>query len=66
RLQPELLYEAEEIFFSGTPIKVLGVKRVEDRDLSAPGPVTKRLSALMTDIVSGRDERFKEWLFPVG
>ena len=66
RLQPELLYEAEEIFFSGTPIKVLGVKRVEDRDLSAPGPVTKKLSALMTDIVSGRDERFKDWLFPVG
>lgn len=65
RLQPELLYEAEEIFFSGTPIKVLAVRRVEDRDLSAPGPVTKRLSALMSDIVSGRDERFKEWLFHV-
>lgn len=67
RLQPELFREAEEVFFSGTPIKVLAVRRIEDRELSGvPGPVTKRLSALMAEIVSGRDKRFKNWLFSVG
>jgi len=31
-----------------------------------PGPVTRKLSALMGDIVAGKDDRFKAWLFPVG
>lgn len=67
RLPPELLDEAEEVFFSGTPIKVLAARKIEDREFrDAPGPVTKRFSALMAEIVSGRDKRFKNWLFPVG
>ncbi|MGD2126638.1 MAG: branched-chain-amino-acid transaminase [Desulfobacteraceae bacterium] len=67
RLRPELLYEADEIFFSGTPIKVLPVRQIEDRQLAdTPGPLTRKLSALMQEIVAGRDERFKDWLFPVG
>lgn len=67
RLRPELLYEAEEIFFSGTPIKVLAVRRIGERELDeVPGPLTRRLSAFMGEIVSGQEEQFKGWLFPVG
>ena len=66
RLQPEDLYQASELFFSGTPMKVLPVRKMETRVFEeVPGTVTRRLSQLMEDIVSGRDERFKEWLFPV-
>jgi hypothetical protein len=28
--------------------------------------VTRKLSASMSDIVAGKDDRFKAWLFPVG
>jgi branched-chain amino acid aminotransferase len=67
RLRPELLFASEEVFFSGTPIKVLAVRQVEERVLEkVPGPVTKKLSEAMNNIVSGKDDRFKAWLFPVG
>jgi branched-chain amino acid aminotransferase len=67
RLRPELFFTSEEIFFSGTPIKVLPVRQVEGRVLEkVPGPVTEKLFQAMKDIVSGKDERFKAWLFPVG
>jgi branched-chain amino acid aminotransferase len=65
RLSPGLLFEAEEIFFSGTPIKVLPVRQVEERVIQGvPGPVSRKLLTALVEIVAGRDERFKKWLFP--
>jgi branched-chain amino acid aminotransferase len=67
RLPPGLFFTAEEIFFSGTPMKVLPVRQLEERVIEkVPGPVTKELFDAMSHIVSGKDERFKAWLFPVG
>jgi branched-chain amino acid aminotransferase len=66
RLRPERFYEADEVFFSGTPMKVLPVRRIEERTIEeTPGPLTRKLLDLMAEIVSGRDRRFKSWLFPV-
>lgn len=66
RLAPLLCWEAEEIFLSGTPIKVLPVRKVEERELKeVPGPVSRKLSAAMQQIEAGKDERFRQWLFPV-
>jgi branched-chain amino acid aminotransferase len=66
RLPSELLFEASEIFLSGTPFKVLPVKRIEDREIEGtPGPYAQKLSALLDEIISGRDERFRHWFFPV-
>jgi branched-chain amino acid aminotransferase len=65
RLKPDLLFEADEIFFSGTPTKALPVRQIEERVLqNVPGPVNRKLTAAMTDIVEGGDERFKGWMFP--
>ncbi len=65
RIHPERLLRADEVLFSGTPNKVLPVRRVEDRDINGtPGPVTRRLSEVIAEITSGRDKRFEEWLFP--
>ena len=66
RLVPEDLLTADEIFFSGTPAKVLPVRKMADKTFQeVPGPVTRRLQLLMEGIVTGREERFREWLFPV-
>ena len=66
RLNPGILDEAEEVFFSGTSTKLLPVSQVETRIFSeAPGPITRRLSARIEEITAGRDSRFKGWLFPV-
>ena len=66
RLPPDLLMEADEIFLSATPMKIMPVGQIEDRvQAQVPGPTTQTLAKLMSDIVTGHDERFRDWLFPV-
>jgi len=66
QLKPEMLIEAEEIFFASTPFKVLPVKQIDDRKLdNAPGPLTRKIARLLDAITGGNDDRFKSWLYPV-
>jgi len=66
QIMPQDLLAADEIFVCHTGIKVLPVRRIEDRTLAhAPGPVSSKIAKLMDDICNGRDERFKDWLQPV-
>lgn len=66
KLPPEFLMDAEEIFLSGTLGKVLPVERFENRTLSpVPGKVTRSINDFMERILSGREEGFRHWLFPV-
>jgi branched-chain amino acid aminotransferase len=66
RLKPQLLFEADELFFASTPFKVLPVKQINDRRLDhAPGPVTRQIANLMAKIADGSDARFKAWLYLV-
>jgi branched-chain amino acid aminotransferase len=66
RLLPEDLFRGSEIFFSGTPMKILPVSKIETWVIDeVPGPITRQLFLLMEGIVSGRDARFQDWLFPV-
>jgi branched-chain amino acid aminotransferase len=65
-IKPEDLLEADEIFTSATPFKVVPVGRIEDRILeNAPGPVSLKLRQALDEICAGRDERFKNWLQPL-
>ena len=64
QLKPELLAEAEEIFLSSTPFKVLPVKQINDRILpDAPGPITRKMAELLDAIGAGNDDRFANWLY---
>ncbi|MCU0584884.1 MAG: aminotransferase class IV [Desulfobacterales bacterium] len=66
RLQPERLFEADEIFFCNTPFKVIPVRRIEDREMPAvPGPVERRLAEFLGRVVRGEEPVFAEWLYPV-
>jgi len=66
KLPRNLTYEADEIFLSGTLKKILPVKRMEERVFEEiPGPLTKQLSDILHDVVSGKDDRFSRWLCPV-
>ncbi len=66
QLKPELLFEAEEIFLSSTPFKVLPVRKINDRQLEyTPGPLTRKMAELLDGIAGGIDERFKDWMYPV-
>jgi len=60
-LKPDDLYEADEIFFCSTGAKVSSVKRFEDRQLAAPGAVSKHLSEAFEAIFRFEDQRFSSW-----
>jgi branched-chain amino acid aminotransferase len=63
---PNLLFEADEIFLSGTPSKLLPVHKIDEHLLdNIPGPLTRELSQRMGDIIAGRDDHFSHWLFQV-
>jgi branched-chain amino acid aminotransferase len=67
RLRPALLFEADEVFFANTPFKVIPVRRIEDRRMSAiPGPMQRRLWDVLQKIATGQEPDFAEWLYPVG
>lgn len=66
RLHPDLFFTADECFMASTVGKVLPVVKIEDRTIeNSPGPVSRRLNALMEEILTGKSEGFKEWLFYV-
>jgi branched-chain amino acid aminotransferase len=66
QLKPELLFEAEEMFVSCTPFKVMPVKQINDHKIAkAPGPLTRKIAEMLDTIAGGNDDRFKEWLYMV-
>lgn len=66
RITPEELMAADEIFTCHTGIKVIPVKKIEDRIFDeTPGPVTTKIAGLVDDICHFRDDRFGDWFQPL-
>ena len=67
-MRPEEVFEAEEVFFTGTAAEVTPVKEVDGRAISGglPGPVTLRLQTAFLNAARGKDARYAAWLTPVG
>jgi branched-chain amino acid aminotransferase len=59
------LMDADEVFTTHSGIKVSPVARLEDKILEAPGPVTQQVMALMDNITSFKDDRFRKWFQPL-
>ena len=61
---PADLFEADELFFTGTAAEVTPVREVDDREIGSgkPGPITRRAQELFSDAVGGRLEQYREWL----
>ena len=66
KVRPEKIIEADEIFFASTSCKIQPVGHLGDQDLkNAPGPMSRELAHMMSNICTGKDKRFNNWLFPV-
>jgi len=61
---PDELFEADELFFTGTAAEVTPIREVDDRPIGdgEPGPVTRRAQELFQGAVSGRLEQYRGWL----
>ena len=55
------LYTADEVFMAGTAVEVTPVHSVDDHEIGV-GPVTLELQKAYTDTVTGRSERWAQWL----
>lgn len=70
----EDLFQADELFFSGTAVEVIPIARITDgsqADLpdkeytvgnGIPGPVTNKLKQIFMEIVGGKHPEYEDWL----
>jgi branched-chain amino acid aminotransferase len=58
------LYLADEVFLTGTATGVKAVESVDGRRMAAgaPGPVTSRVTRLLSDAVTGQSDAHPKWL----
>ncbi len=56
------LYLAEEAFLTGTAAEVVPIRSVDDREIGAPGPITKAVQDMYFAAVRGEVDRYKDWL----
>lgn len=62
------LYIADEVFFCGTAAEITPVISVDRYTVGDGklGPITGKLEQLFHDIVRGKEERYADWVTPVG
>jgi branched-chain amino acid aminotransferase len=63
----EMLYIADEVFFSGTAAEVTPIRSVDRITVGsgARGPVTEKIQRAFFDLVGGKSEDKHAWLTPI-
>ena len=56
------LYTADEAFYTGTAAEIVPISSVDEREIGAPGPITKQIQDLFFAVVSGREPRYDAML----
>jgi branched-chain amino acid aminotransferase len=56
------LYLADEAFYTGTAAEVVPIRSVDDREIGAPGPITKQLQDLFFNVAKGKEPRYDHLL----
>ena len=56
------LYLADEAFYTGTAAEVVPIRSVDDREIGAPGPITKQLQDLFFAVVKGKEPKYDSML----
>jgi branched-chain amino acid aminotransferase len=52
------LYTADEAFYTGTAAEVVPIRSVDEREIGAPGPITKQLQDLFFAVVKGKEPKY--------
>jgi branched-chain amino acid aminotransferase len=56
------LYQADEVFLTGTAAEVVPVREIDDRVIGPPGELTQAIQKRFFDAIAGRREEYLEWL----
>jgi branched-chain amino acid aminotransferase len=67
RITRDDLYIADEAFFTGTAAEVTPIRELDNRVIGEGrrGPITTKLQESFFDCVTGKSEKYREWLTPV-
>jgi branched-chain amino acid aminotransferase len=56
------LYQADEVFLTGTAAEIVPVREVDDISLGPPGELTKAIQNRFFEAIKGQREEYLEWL----
>ncbi|RJQ54902.1 MAG: branched-chain amino acid transaminase [Actinobacteria bacterium] len=56
------LYNADEVFFTGTAAEIVPIHEVDDREVGDPGPITRKIQEIFFASVKGENDTYKDWL----
>ena len=58
------LVSSDEVFFSGTAVEITPISKIDEITIGAGsiGSITEKLQTRYVDIVSGRNNKYKDWL----
>ena len=67
RITRDEVYCADEAFFTGTAAEVTPIRELDNRLIGSGkrGPVTEKLQKTFFDCVTGKSDKYREWLTPV-
>ncbi|GMR00873.1 MAG: branched-chain-amino-acid transaminase [Gammaproteobacteria bacterium] len=60
----EELYDADEVFFTGSAAEVTPIREIDDNSIGngSRGPITEKLQTMYFDLVHGRLDAHQDWL----
>ena len=56
------LYQADELFLTGTAAEIVPVREVDDHVLGPPGELTQAIQKRFFDAIKGKRDEYLEWL----
>jgi branched-chain amino acid aminotransferase len=56
------LYQADELFLTGTAAEVVPVREIDDHPLGPPGELTKAIQSRFFEAIQGKRDEYLDWL----
>ena len=56
------LYQADELFLTGTAAEIVPVREIDDHQLGEPGELTQAIQTRFFEAIKGKREEYLEWL----
>jgi branched-chain amino acid aminotransferase len=56
------LYQADELFLTGTAAEIVPVREVDDHVLGKPGELTRAIQTRFFEAIQGKRDEYREWL----
>jgi branched-chain amino acid aminotransferase len=56
------LYQADELFLTGTATELAPIREVDDHAVGPPGEITRAIQSRFSDAIQGKRPEYREWL----